>query len=148
MQTMKKTLPTVIIIIFVGVGAFFAGTKFSQNSSSLTVENRQRMIPGANFDSGQMPGADRLNRASANMVNGEIINKDEESITLKLTDGGSKIIFFSDSTNFTRLAESSITDFNAGEQVNIVGTENDDGSVTAQSIQMRPEIFLKNNSQP
>lgn len=63
---------------------------------------------------------------------------DAESITVKLTDGSSKIVFFSDSTAISRQAEGSASDLSSGTSVIVTGATNADGSITAQNIQVRP----------
>ena len=74
------------------------------------------------------------------MVSGDIISKDAMSITVKLRDGGSKIVFFSDTTEISRFASGSASDLLVGKSVMVNGKTNDDGSVTAQSIQLRPAV--------
>lgn len=74
---------------------------------------------------------------SSGFVNGEIIAKDDKSITLKLRDGGSKIVFFSDSTEITKTAKGLVDDLRTGQQIVVNGNQNPDGSVTAETIQLR-----------
>jgi len=69
---------------------------------------------------------------------GEIIAKDNTSVTVKLTDGGSKIVFYSDKTTVQEMKSGSIADLQVGDTVNVSGTANSDGSITAESFQKRP----------
>ncbi len=88
------------------------------------------------------------------MIGGEVIAKDMTSITVKLrgtqTDNsaGSKIIFLSDATQVTKSAQGSTTDLSIGTQVSVFGTPNADGSVYAQSIQIRPEGGPRSSTTP
>ena len=68
------------------------------------------------------------------MLNGEIISNDGESITLKISDDSSKIVFFSDTTKVSKTTEGIISDVAVGKQVMISGTQNSDGSYTAKTI--------------
>lgn len=73
-------------------------------------------------------------------VAGEVISKDDKSITIKTSDGGSKIIFFSGTTTFSKSAQGTIADVAVGSQLFVGGTTNTDGSVTATTIQLRPAM--------
>ena len=86
------------------------------------------------------------------MVNGKIIAKDASSITVEMhaipkegtqgtsttTGTGSRIVFYTDKTTIAKTLDGTLTDLEIGKDVNIVGTPNPDGSVIAQSIQIRP----------
>ena len=74
------------------------------------------------------------------MAVGEVISADDKSITIKLRDGGSQIIFFTPSTPVTKSVSSSASDVAVGEQVTVSGAKNQDGSISAQSIQIRPNL--------
>jgi len=70
-------------------------------------------------------------------ANGEVIAKDDKSITVKLKDGGSKIVFYSEKTSVLKMATSSVGDVLVGNQIMVIGFSNQDGSVSAESIQLR-----------
>ncbi len=150
---MKKTLPVIIIVLLVGAGAFYAGTRYQQGNppaggpagnlnaaalSNMTQEQRQQFMQQRQQNGGNGTGTVRINRAGGGFTAGEIISKDANSITVKLPDGGSKIIFFSETTPITKSVSGAPADLSTGEQVTISGTANQDGSITAQTIQIRP----------
>jgi len=121
-----------ILVVLVGGGAFFAGMKYQQSKQPAFL----RQTGGVQ---GQRTGTGE-NRMGFRPVNGEIISSDEKSITVKLQDGSSKIVLFSDSTEINKAAEATKEDLKTGEKVAVFGTENSDGSVTAQNIQLNPEF--------
>jgi len=141
---MKKIIPIIVILILVvGGGAFYGGMKYgqstrqnfakqnldrsSQNSQNLSQEQRQQLLQGRTGGG-----------AGANFLNGEVIAKDEQSLTLKMSDGSSKIVFFSDSTQISKTTEGSVSDIETGKQIMVSGSQNSDGSYTAKTIQLSP----------
>lgn len=153
---MNKLIPVVIaVVVVVGGGAFFGGMKYAesksprggsaqadfQNLQNLSPEERQQRLQesganaGAGFRGGAAGGSQR--GGGGGLTAGEIISKDEKSVTVKLQDGGSKIIFLSDSTEITKSAAGTLSDLEVGKNISVNGTANSDGSVTAQSIQLR-----------
>lgn len=146
----KKVLPIIIALIAVGGGAFYGGMKYAESKSSagshasgfrnlqnLSPEERQKQIDQMG---GGRTGANR--QMGGGIANGEIISKDGQSITVKLQDGGSKIVFYSASAEISKFAAGSPSDLEVGKTVMISGKTNDDGSITAQSIQIRPENIV------
>lgn len=132
---MKKTHQTIIIAVAVGTVCFYGGMKVGQGSKSSAGTQQ------ANYQGGQRGtgGGGRNGLASGNgFTGGEILSKDANGITIKLRDGSSKIVLVSGSTPVMKAAQGSIADLNVGEQVTITGTQNSDGSITAQSVQIRP----------
>jgi hypothetical protein len=147
----KKLLSIfIVIVLIIAGGAFFAGMKYGQGKGSGSFsragfqnpssEERQQRIQQAGTAGGfrTMGGNNRGN----GFISGEIISKDDASITVKLPDGGSKIVFFSEATDITKSAEGTSGDLTTGEAVMVSGTSNSDGSITANLIQLRPEIQI------
>jgi hypothetical protein len=122
----------------VGGSAFYGGMKYGQSKNPLGQFSPQGF---QNFTSEQQQlaqeGRTRNGQAGAGFVSGEIISKDDTTITVKLQDGGSKIILFSDSTIIDKSVNGSSVDLEVGKTVTVSGTANQDGSITAQSIQLR-----------
>ena len=149
---MKKILPIVIIVIVVAAGAFFAGMKYGQSKNSgnlsrggfqnfanMTPEERQQRMQEMGANVGGMRAG---NRGEA-FNGGEIISKDDKSITVKLLDGGSKIVFYSETTQVGKFVDGTASDLEVGKTVMVTGTTNSDGSITATSIQLRPQILIQ-----
>jgi hypothetical protein len=135
---MKKMLPVfVVLLILVGGGSFYGGMKYADTKrTSVFGGNR---AGGANFPNGmggvpRMPGAGGVNRGG--FTGGQIISKDDNSLTIKLRDGGSQIIFFSSSTEVMKSAIGSKEDLAVGKNIKVTGSANPDGSLTAKSLQI------------
>ena len=90
-----------------------------------------QMPADGNVPSGFPGGSGAGGRTGGNMISGSIIAADESSITVKTTDGSSKIILVSDSTSISKTEDAAQSDLITGEDVMVTGTSNDDGSVTA-----------------
>jgi len=138
----------IMIMIAVAVAAAAAGF-----IGGRTFDNRAR----SNFVSGfgnrtAPPGIFRQNsQTGLRPVNGEIIKGDNESITVKLADGSSKIIILSEKTAINKSAEAEKSDLKTGESVTVFGISNTDGSVTAQNISIGSGMFremIRGNATP
>lgn len=125
----------VITAAIIGGMAFYGGMEYG--GSRGTTGSSQTSLPagGQNF---QLSGSQRLgNRLAGGFAAGEIISRDDKSITIKTRDGGSKIIFYSGTTEIGKFINGSPNDFEIGKNISVSGATNSDGSITAQSIQLR-----------
>lgn len=129
---MKKNIlviSAIIVLVAVGGGAFYGGMLYGKGQA------RPAGFTGGNFQT-------RVNRPGSNgsnFISGNIISKDNTSITVQLPNNGSKIIFYSDATQINKSATGTSADLSTGTLVSVTGTTNSDGSITAQSIQIRPK---------
>lgn len=140
-QFSKQLIIFMLIVIAVGVSCFYVGTKFSNG-------NKKQFPNGQSRFNGQINGINpgqAKNKLSA-MIGGEIVKKDEQSITVKLMDGGSKTVYFATSTQVAKSVDGTLADLSAGINVMISGKTSPDGSVSAQYIQIRPN--MPNVAQP
>ena len=145
MQNKKIIISAIIAIIVIGAGAFYGGTIYEKGSLE-----KQGLLRNANFagqrqgqEQGQFRqggpnGAGFGRNGNGGFIGGEIVSKDDKSIIVKTQDGSSKIVFFSDSTQVGKIAQGSSSDLANGEQVMVNGAANQDGTITAQNIQIRP----------
>lgn len=132
---MKKIILFIIVLIIVGAGAFWGGMKYQQNK----ILSQRPFFPNLSPEQRQQ-FSQRVGRMGTNFLSGEVISKDEKSLTLKLPDGSTKIIFFSDSTQISKATEGSIEDIEIGKQIIVSGEPNSDGSYTAKIIQPSPRF--------
>ena len=149
---MRKLLGTAGAIVVIGIGSFYAGSSYGKSHVSVLGSDNAasgQQVAGAR---GAFRGGGR-NRGGG-FAAGDIIAKDATSVTVKMrtastTDeqgalggaGGSKIVFFSSTTDIGKAAKASPDELVVGTRVIVNGTPNSNGSVTAQSIQIRSSVF-------
>ncbi len=130
---MNTKLITIIIlgIVIIGGVSFYGGIKYSGSKSPFNQRMGESRFAGG--DGVNMHGSQGT---ETNVVVGEIIAKDDTSITIKLPDGGSRIVFFTQSTVIAKNATTSAADLVIGENVVANGSANADGSTNAETIQL------------
>lgn len=128
-----KPIFVVLVAIVVGIAGFFGGMKYSQNQ-----RQNLRVNPGQQMQGGQGRQLFGQGRQNGRPVTGEIVSTDDNSLTVKMPDGQSKIVILSASTQINKASEGSKSDLSTGKQIAVFGTENSDGSVTAVNIQLNP----------
>lgn len=147
---MKKNQYLLILgAIALSAISFFAGTRYQLSKSTASqTAGRNGYGESQQFATGSQSGKQTTNgqngavpsgsapggMGQGGMLNGEITAKDDKSITIKTMDGSTKIIILADSTNYKKSTDASLSDLKVGETVNVIGTSNSDGSVTAKNV--------------
>ncbi len=128
---MKKDIIVVLLIsgVIFGGSGFFVGRTLGRGPATRQFNGEFRGVVGG-------PGG--ASARGAGFVGGEIIAKDETSITVKQQNGSTKIILLSASAQIGKMTEGAVSDLSIGTNVMITGESNQDGSITAQSVQIRP----------
>ncbi|MDO8676838.1 MAG: hypothetical protein Q7K16_04330 [Candidatus Azambacteria bacterium] len=144
---MNKTIVSIIAVAaIVGASSFYGGIKYNQSKNlssgrgaaalaNLSPEERQARIQQFGGGMGGTRGIQ-----GEGFINGEIITSDGKSIIVKLRAGGSKIIFFSDSTEIGKFVAGVAGDLVVGKTVSVTGKANSDGSIAATTVQIRPNM--------
>lgn len=120
---------TIAAVVIAGVLSFYGGMQY-QKSRKGSFFGKSSAGPNTQRAYGKQGGGLINNRP----ISGEVANVDNESITIKTQDGGSKIIIISDATTINKTASGSKSDLSTGVQVTVSGSENSDGTVSAQSV--------------
>lgn len=146
---MKRWLIIVLVVavaVIVGVAGVFGGrasaaTPSPQEAakvlSNLTAQQRQQLAQSgglsAAFGGSRGTGT---GSGSGGFTTGSIVSSDSNSVTIKLSDGSTKIVIYAPSTAITVSKAGSAGDLTAGQTVTVTGTANSDGSITATRIQV------------
>ncbi len=125
------SIPVIILV------SFYAGVQYEKSKTPTFDGNRNNMMQaGAGAYGGRTGG--RSGAMNSGFSSGEVLSKDDKSLTIKLRNGGSQIVLLSDKTQVVKSDQGTLNDVTVGENISINGTANQDGSVTAESIQIRP----------
>lgn len=127
--------------LIIAAGAFYGGSLYGKNQAfaggpGTGMRMRQDGgTPGNGQANGATQGGNRQGMNGMRPIGGEIVSLEDGTITLKLTDGGSKVVLVSDTTSYAKTSEIAKTDLKVGDEITVMGITNQDGSVTAQNVQ-------------
>lgn len=145
---MERKVVGILIAVALVAAGFYGGTVYEKESLS-----SQGLLRAAGSRQGgfaQMQGrsqngtqqersfGNRAGGQSGGFVAGDITAKDDTSITVKLRDGSTKVVYYSPSTEIGKSASGTAGDLSVGESIMVNGSADASGTVTAQSIQIRP----------
>ncbi len=142
-MNMKKILPLIIISALLVSGVAYAGYRYVQGKKTAAGPQNGQWQNQGGPNSGQK-GAGM--RRAGGMVAGEISGKGADNLTLKLPEGGSKIVFYSNTTKVVLYSDITAGDLVVGDEVTVIGNKGDGGGITAVSVQSG--TVLNKNSAP
>ncbi|HSX09550.1 MAG TPA: hypothetical protein VLF93_05320 [Candidatus Saccharimonadales bacterium] len=137
MKPIKAVYVIILVIVFAAAG-FYGGMTYQKSQ-------RLNFAVGANGGNAAFNGAGGGRFGNRGMgfqggasamrpISGQIVSSGNNTITVKLSDGSSKIVDISNSTMINKSTKGSSSDLTSGQQVTAFGTTNSDGSITAQAV--------------
>jgi hypothetical protein len=144
----KKYIIIGIVIILVAVIFFFSGYSYAKKSmlsKKPPSDIEAQLDSGFNSrrNMGSQNGIMRKGGLQGSFMNGEVLSNDGTILIIKLRDGGSRIVFTSKSTKFDKSVDAIMSDVSVGKPVIINGELNSDGSIMANTIQIRKDDNLQ-----
>lgn len=139
----KKQIILMIIggIILLGIG-FGGGVFYQKKWGNKNTVASGNFMNGAPNGQGTPPSGSEKGFRGTNgggNVSGEIISKADNSITVKTSDGSTKIVYFTDSTKITKSDTGNSTDLSVGTNVVVNGSTNTDSSIAGNMIRIEPK---------
>lgn len=138
MKNKRSFIIGAIFVLFFSLISFYVGYKYSQSKKSVmnfgSGMERGDLVQGDNIPARQ---AGKQSDASQTQVIGEIIKKDDSSITVKTGDASSIIIYLKDDVFIGKMSEVERSELLEGNNVLILGSKGTDSSFVAESIQIR-----------
>lgn len=135
MKNPNPMITTIVVAVVTAALAFYGGMHYQQTKASTIGQN----VGFRQFNRGVGgPGGARGGMRQGAV--GEITAIDAKSMTVKMPDGSSKIVFFDTSTKVAKTVDGATSDLKIGTSVAAFGTNNSDGSVTATTVQLNPNF--------
>ena len=125
MKKIQQIIIVIVALVILGGGTFYGGMVYGKGQNSQRMGG-QGTRTGGRFAMGN------------NFIAGQVTAKDNQSVTIKDRSGSSRIVFYSTSTDVGKFVSGNISDVIVGSNVMVNGKTNTDGSISAQSIQIRP----------
>lgn len=132
-----------------GIG-FWGGSQYNSNKLDQGIYGRRMYDQNG---TGMMNNRNKMDRDDKNgawmgngmnrgggMVVGEISSIDGDKITVKLADGSSKLVVLANSTTYTISSDVSKDKLSVGAKVAVMGSDSNDGTTSATSIELNPAL--------
>ena len=144
----KKNIlsPTVIVLlVMLIVAAVSSGIGYKLgNKMSLRGSKEAMMASGVRGEiqgeaKGQnqtKPNAGQMQGTEKRHTEGDISSIDNNTVTVKMADGSSKIVLLLDKTVYSLSSALDKAELSVGQKVNVVGDVNTDGSVSASELRL------------
>jgi hypothetical protein len=169
----RHAMAIIAIILIAGGGGFYGGMTYQKSVGTkaltaggsggidaaqfqnMTPEERQQFFQqnagNASFRTGGTRGTAStggMRPGNAGLTSGSVVKMDDTSMTVDLGQSGTKLILLSDKTSFTKPTEVQAKDLAVGDNVVVSGQINADGSIMADSVQVRLMPLRDNNLTP
>lgn len=147
-RTLRVVLGVVVVLILVG-GSFYGGTLYGKQQAlaQLPEAFRQRLAQfgqqGAQAGMGTpqaqpgQRGFARFGEQGGGLI-GQIEEINGDTLIITNFEGQQTRVQVTDTTLIEKYASVTVAELEPGEQVIVSGSENEDGSITARSVQVAP----------
>lgn len=140
-----KPIYVVILVVVIAAAAFWGGVTYQKSKTPSFAGARAGANGGYGRrfgSSGAGGGFGGASGASGMMpVSGQIVSNGNNTITVKLSDGSSKIVDLTSKTKINKTTQGTVSDLTTGQQVTAFGSTNSDGSITAQAVNLGNSMF-------
>ena len=134
----------VLVVLVVAGGSFYGGMVYGKNQAepAFPVAGEGGEFPGIGGQFGQRPGGQvgaegrQLLREQGGMLFGEIQSIGSGELTVTDPNGEQITVYVASTTLIQKQAEVTLADLEEGETVVISGNRDDDGNITARSLQV------------
>lgn len=141
MKNTNLVIGCMVTAVVVGGVSFYGGTLYQKSkiTSQFGARGNRNFSQGQNGQAGNQknPSAPAM-MGRGGAVMGEVTAKDDKTLTVKMSDGSSRIVVISDSTTYRISNEANLEKIVVGTKIATFGTANSDGSTTASSIEINP----------
>lgn len=132
----------IIVAVVIAAVGFFGGMQYEKGKTAMAMNMMSTGAPAGAGGAGRFgAGGGRFTSRGGGATIGQIVSSDSSSITVKLADGSSKIVNISGSTKISKSDTATMSDLTTGTQVAAFGTTNSDGSITATTVQLNPQMM-------
>lgn len=139
-----KPLYVVIIVVIVAAAGFWGGMTYEKSKAA----SFAGAGAGGNARYGGRFGGGAGGASAMMPVNGKITASGNNSITVQLSDGSSKIVDLTSTTKINKSSTGSVSDLTTGQNVTAFGAANSDGSITAQAVNVGNGMFRMRTGGP
>lgn len=139
----KIIVPILVTVVVAGGIGFYAGMQVGKGAapaSGGSVSYQGGGGQGFQGGAGGPSGAGRRGGLAGGIVTGQVLSLSGGNLTVQSRSGSSQLVILPGSAAVTKSVSGSASDITAGETVMIQGTPNSDGSITAQTVQIRPTM--------
>jgi hypothetical protein len=146
MNRMTTIVLGILLIVVIVGGSFYGGMVYGKNQAQqeLPVMGEYEGMPAGRGRFGGQPGtlpganAGQMERAQGGSLFGEIESIGNGEMTITDQSGQRVKIYVTDTTLIQKQAEAALADLEEGETVIISGSQDEDGNITARSLQVAP----------
>lgn len=152
MSKPMQIILSLVVLILVAAGSFYGGTVFGrQQANAATLSSAPGLPefdmqadaapfgdPAAGAGEGGQGGVGWRFAAQPGMLFGQIESIDGTTLVISDVNGQQRQVQVTDTTLIEKNASVTVANLEAGETVMVSGNENEDGSVTARSVQVAP----------